>query len=124
MTGGENSGSRQGPRRRPGAAGCPRSDPRDRTSAAFHVAGVVVRTIPTELDGIAREIAAIQGARVHASSAEGKLVVTLEGAATDAIVSGLESIRRLRGVVDAALVYQHGDGDEGDRSGKSEGGSE
>lgn len=85
----------------------------DRSSADFHVAGVVVHATPSKVGGVARDIAAISGARVHASSATGKLVVTLEGSATDAILAGLECIRRLHGVVAAALVYQHDD--EGDR---------
>ena len=83
---------------------------------AFHVAGVVIHVLPSALDRVAIAIAAIPGARVHGSSPSGKLVVTLEGAATDTIVSGLESMRRLRGVVDAALVYQHGENDECDRA--------
>ena len=100
-----------------------RPDSRAPATSAFHVAGVVVHVLPSALDDAAREIAAISGARVHASSAAGKLVVTLEGPATEAIVSGLERIRRLRGVVDAALVYQHGEGDDTDAPAQSEGGS-
>ena len=78
------------------------------------MAGVVVHVQPSAVDGVTGAIASIPGARVHASSAVGKLVVTLEGAATGAIVSGLESMRQLPGVIDVALVYQHGEDDEGD----------
>ncbi|HEV8502115.1 MAG TPA: chaperone NapD [Casimicrobiaceae bacterium] len=73
----------------------------------FHVAGVVVHVVPSRLEVVAGAIAAIAGAQVHASSAAGKLVVTLEGAASDVIVAALECIRRLPGVLAATLVYQH-----------------
>ena len=84
------------------------------TLGAFHVAGVVVHVAASALEDVAATIATIQGARVHASSAAGKLVVTLEGNGTDAIVAGLETIRALHGVIAAALVYQHGECDEND----------
>jgi nitrate reductase NapD len=77
------------------------------SGSAFHVAGVVVHAVPAEIDSITREILGIPGAFVHASSAAGKIVVTLEGTATDVILCGLERIRTLPGVVAAALVYQH-----------------
>jgi nitrate reductase NapD len=80
------------------------------------VAGVVIHVKPSAIGRASEAIAEIRGARVHASSAAGKLVVTLEGEATGAIVSGLESIRRLPDVIDAALVYQHGEDDEGART--------
>lgn len=81
----------------------------DRVSTEFHVAGIVVYAAPAELERVAREIAALSGARVHASSAVGKLVVTLEAATAGEVLSRFDEIQTLRGVLNAALVYQHGD---------------
>jgi nitrate reductase NapD len=83
-------------------------------SSEFHVAGIVVYAVPAELERVAREIAALSGARVHASSAVGKLVVTLEAATTGEVLSRFDEVQRVRGVLNAALVYQHGDREVGD----------
>jgi nitrate reductase NapD len=83
-------------------------------SSEFHVAGIVVYAVPAELERVAREIAAICGARVHASSDVGKLVATLEAATAGEVLSRFDDVQRLRGVLNAALVYQHGDHEVGD----------
>jgi nitrate reductase NapD len=119
-----DSGSLEALQVRPAAANRGRAELRDPSGVDFHVAGVVVHAAPSGVGGVAREIAAIAGARVHASSAAGKLVVTLEGSATDAIMSGLEEIRRLHGVLAAALVYQHAEREDLDETGQSGGGSQ
>ena len=75
----------------------------------FHVAGIVVYVVPAELERVTRDIAALSGAKVHASSAVGKLVVTLEAATTGEVLSRFDEVQRVRGVVNVALVYQHGD---------------
>jgi nitrate reductase NapD len=49
------------------------------------------------------------GARVHGSSSNGKLVVTLEAGSTDEMLSRISAIQRLDGVLSAALVYQCAD---------------
>ena len=78
-------------------------------SSEFHVAGIVVYAVPADLERVASGISALSGARVHASSAVGKLVVTLEAAAAGEVLSLFDEVRRVRGVLNAALVYQHGD---------------
>ena len=95
-------------------------------SSEFHVAGIIVYAAPTELDRVTREIAALSGARVHASCGVGKLVVTLEGAAAGEVLSRFDEVQRVRGVLSAALVYQHGDheGDDGAPDGHEESANE
>lgn len=83
-------------------------------NSEFHVAGIVVYAVPAELERVAREIAALSGARVHASSGVGKLVITLEAAAAGEVLSRFDEVQRVRGVLSAALVYQHGDREVGD----------
>jgi nitrate reductase NapD len=78
-------------------------------SSEFHVAGIVVYAVPAELERVAREITTLSGAQVHASNAVGKLVVTLEARAAREVLSRFDDVKRVRGVLTAALVYQHGD---------------
>ena len=54
-------------------------------------------------------IAALPGARVHAVSPAGKLVVTLEAGTAGEILSQVNGIQRTDGVLSAALVYQCAD---------------
>ena len=49
------------------------------------------------------------GARVHAASSTGKLVVTLEASTADEMLSRITAIQRTDGVLSAALVYQCAD---------------
>ena len=123
MTSAVNSRSRRGLRTRSAAAVPHSTDLRDRSGGPFHVAGVVIHVLPPVLDSVSAKVAAIPGGRVHGSSATGKLVVTLEGSATGTIVAGLESIRRISGVIDASLVYQHGEDDANDEPEQAQGGS-
>ena len=49
------------------------------TREEFHVSSLVVLTQPPLRHRLAEQIAALDGAEIHAVSDEGKLVVTLEG---------------------------------------------
>ena len=75
----------------------------------LHIAGLVVHTAPSRLESIARAIAALPGALVHASSASGKLVVTMEAPTAAEITAGIAGIQHLDGVLSATLVYQCAD---------------
>jgi len=72
-----------------------------------HVAGFVVRAYPDSVDAVARRIARVPGAVVHAAAADGKLVVTLEASSADVVADSLCRIQTLDGVLAASLVYQH-----------------
>lgn len=78
-------------------------------SAELHIASLVVHAAPRRLDGIAGAVAALPGARVHASSANGKLVVTLEAPTAEEMAQSVSRIQRIDGVLSAALVYQCAD---------------
>ena len=75
----------------------------------LHIASLVVHSTPRRLGSVAETIAALAGAMVHASSANGKLVVTLEAPSSDAMTATVTSIQRIDGVLSAALVYQCAD---------------
>jgi len=75
----------------------------------LHIASLVVHAAPRRLDRVAEVVAALPGALVHASSVDGKLVVTLEEGSADAMAQVVLSIQRIDGVLSAALVYQCAD---------------
>ncbi len=72
-----------------------------------HIAGIVVYSLPARLDATKSSIVSIPAAEIHAVSADGKLIVTLEADSTRRILDFMDAIRALPGVVDVALVYQH-----------------
>ena len=77
--------------------------------AQLHIASLIVHSTPRRLDSVAGAIAALPGALVHASSANGKLVVTLEAYSSEEMTQSVSNIQRLDGVLSAALVYQCAD---------------
>ena len=76
-------------------------------SEEIHIAGIVVHALSERVQQVAASIAGLSGAEVHAASADGKLVVTLEGASAREIAGRIEAIQQLDAVVSASLVYQH-----------------
>ncbi|HYD61996.1 MAG TPA: chaperone NapD [Noviherbaspirillum sp.] len=72
-----------------------------------HIAGIVVFVHPEHLASVTAALHAIPCATVHASSPDGKLIVTLETESTMRTLDYMDAMRALPGVADAALVYQH-----------------
>jgi len=78
-------------------------------SEELHITSLVVHSTPRRVQGVSELIAAMPGARVHAASPAGKLVVTLEAGSAGEILSQVNGIQRTDGVLSAALVYQCAD---------------
>ena len=79
----------------------------DPSGAEVHIAGLVVHALPEAADRVKRRLERVPGARVHAASADGKLVVTIESTTADAIAAELVRLQTLDDVLAASLVYQH-----------------
>jgi len=75
----------------------------------LHITGLVVFATPDRAPSVADFIATLPGAQVHASDASGKLVVTLETESSARMIDQVSQIQREKGVLNAALVYQHAD---------------
>lgn len=73
----------------------------------LHIAGIVVFCQPAAVESIRSSIKVIPSAEIHAASADGKLVVTLETESTRRTLDYMDAIRALPGVVNVSLVYQH-----------------
>lgn len=75
----------------------------------LHIASLVVHTSPGRVATIAEDVAVLHGAVVHASSPQGKLVVTLEAPTSDEVTAAVGAIQHLDGVLSATMVYQCAD---------------
>ena len=74
-----------------------------------HIASLVVHALPRHTEALTHAIAELPGAQVHGASAAGKLVVTLETDSDAAMLSAIDAMQRLPGVLTATLVYQCAD---------------
>lgn len=80
-----------------------------RPSDQIHIASLVVHALPRHADAVIAAVGALPGAQVHAVSATGKLVVTLEAGSDSEMLEAIAAIQHLDGVLTAALVYQCAD---------------
>jgi len=77
------------------------SAPRPAAGPEVHIAGLVLHTLPEATARVGRQLAAVPGVRVEATSADGKLVVTMEAADADTIAGELVRWNGLDGVLAA-----------------------
>lgn len=75
----------------------------------LHIASLVVHAAPARAQRVEAAISTMPGARVHATAANGKLVVTLEASTAEGMTAQVAAIQHLDGVLSAALVYQCAD---------------
>ena len=73
----------------------------------IHIAGAVVRVMPSRLTPASAAIGRIDGVEVRGTDSRGKLVVVLEASGGAQILALLDAIQRIDGVLNASLVYQH-----------------
>jgi periplasmic nitrate reductase NapD len=73
----------------------------------IHICSLVVHAWPEQLDAVADAVAALPGAELHGRDPAGKLVVTLETETEDDILSRMNSIGDIKGVLSTSLVFQH-----------------
>ena len=75
----------------------------------LHIASVVVYAAPARGESVAAAVREVPEARLHGSTAGGKLVVTLEAGSAGEMTERIDSLRRIAGVLSVALVYQCAD---------------
>ncbi|SAK74344.1 assembly protein for periplasmic nitrate reductase [Caballeronia catudaia] len=86
-----------------------RRDDKTDTSCEFHIAGVVVYARIEALQYVMHALAALPGAQVHGTSADGKIALTLEADRSSCVAEQLHAVQAIPDVVSTALVYQHHD---------------
>tara|TARA_B100000315_G_scaffold247540_2_gene276363 strand:+ start:4495 stop:4755 length:261 start_codon:yes stop_codon:yes gene_type:complete len=71
----------------------------------FHISGYVVHAQPVQIEPIIAAIDEIEGAEIHGSNEQGKLVMTLETFNETDIAERIIEINSIPGVINTALVY-------------------
>ena len=77
------------------------------TQAEHHISSFVVHALPDAAEKVSEAIAALGDVEIHARDPSGKLILTLESADDDTIVTRLSAIQAIPGVLSAALVFHH-----------------
>ncbi|MCE9679296.1 chaperone NapD [Shewanella sp. AS1] len=78
----------------------------------YHVSSLVIHASPSAITAIQNELESLPGAEIHAVTQEGKFIVTLEGATQGAILSNIEAINAIKGVLSSSLVYHQVESEE------------
>ncbi len=73
----------------------------------MNISGIVVHASPDKIDRVRAQLEKIPGVEVHAASAEGKLVVTIEKPGDREITDIFDEISKTSGVLSTAMVYHH-----------------
>ncbi len=72
----------------------------------YSVCGVLVQTQPSLIQEVSGHLEQMDGVDVHASAAEGKLVVTVESDKDSTnIIDRLTALQQIPGILSASLVY-------------------
>lgn len=72
----------------------------------MNISSAVVYAAPGQVDLVETGLAQIIGVELHASSPEGKIIVTIESADEAASIEIYERIGQLDGVMSMAMAYQ------------------
>jgi nitrate reductase NapD len=73
----------------------------------MNISGIVVHASPEKIEKVRAQLEKIAGVEVHASSAEGKMVVTIEKTGDREAADTFEEISRIPGILSTAMVYHH-----------------
>lgn len=71
----------------------------------MHISSVIVHVDPTAAARVRAAIDSLAGLQTHATSAEGKLVVTIEAASDGESVALMDQVRALPDVLAVAMVF-------------------
>ncbi|RME34502.1 MAG: glutamate synthase [Gammaproteobacteria bacterium] len=78
----------------------------------MNISGIVVRARPERREQVCSRLERLDGVEVHASSEEGKLVVTVEATGERQLTERVMNIESVPGVLAVSLVYHQYEEDE------------
>lgn len=78
----------------------------------MNISSVVLRSRPEALSAVRDSLAALPGVEVHAATCDGRLVITLQDAATASAADTFVKLHDIAGVMSVAMIYQYSDGPE------------
>ena len=71
----------------------------------YHVASFVAHALPEHVSGVSEAILLTEGAEIHATSPEGKVVFTLEGPTQQSIGKKIDILKYHKGLSALSPVY-------------------
>lgn len=75
----------------------------------MNISSVLLRAQPAALAEVRRALAALPGVEVHLVRDDGRLVITLEDAATASAADTFVRLHDIPGVMSVAMIYQYSD---------------
>jgi periplasmic nitrate reductase NapD len=73
----------------------------------MNVSSAIVYAVPNRADSLRGCLAALPGVEIHAETADGRFIVTIEDVAGASVADTVMQLHRLDGVLIAATVYQY-----------------
>ena len=79
----------------------------------IYVSGIVVHARPENLSAVQSDLNLLPGVEVHATTGDGRIVVTVEKDDSAGMADAFVQIQNLKHVINASLVYQHSESIDG-----------
>lgn len=73
----------------------------------MNISGVLVRARPENCEKLKQQLGMIEGVEVHATTDDGKLVVTVEASADRTAADKVYQLQDMPGVIAASMIYHH-----------------
>ena len=80
----------------------------------MNICSAVVHARPEKVGFVQAQLDAMEGVEVHASSEQGKLVVTVEGTGDDALADTMHHFNDVDGVLNSVMIYHYCGDDSAD----------
>ncbi len=77
-----------------------------------HISSLVVHGRPERREAILTAVERLEGVEIHAVDEHGKVVVTMETPDESTIVSNIDHINRIDGILSTVLVYHHSEDED------------
>lgn len=75
----------------------------------MNISSIVIHARPQDSPGLLGRLAELPGVDVHAALDDGRIVITVEDTPEKAPAETLMNVQNLRGVLNAALIYNYCD---------------
>ncbi|MEO8118767.1 MAG: chaperone NapD [Rhodoferax sp.] len=72
----------------------------------MNISSAIVYAKPGQEQALRAHLAQVQGVEIHASTCDGKLIVTLESENDRSAVDAYEAVERMEGVLSIAMIFQ------------------
>lgn len=88
--------------------------------SSMNICGVLIHARRENADNVGGALAGLPGVEVHASTGDGRLVVTVEGQTFGAMSDTVSTIQNVGGVLSTSIVYHYSDDHHQDPKQESE----